>query len=75
MMAKVVLEVEGLLDIQEALDQLQIGYATLYRWIKKGQLFPVRIGNRTYITRADVERVRSLRPNSSPQSELGPAGD
>ena len=74
-MANIVLEMEGLLDIQEALDELQIGYATLYRWIKKGHISPVRIGNqhnyRTYITRSDVDRIKTQRQNNHPQAKSG----
>ena len=58
-MDNIVIEAKGLLDIQETLDELQISYATFFRWIKKGHLSPVKIGGRTYITRSDVERIKS----------------
>jgi len=65
MMANIVLEIEGLLDIEETLKELKIGYATLYRWIKKGRISPVRIGNRTYIPRSDVNRINKRRQNDN----------
>ena len=57
-MAKVVIEIDGLLDVQEALGELPIGYATLFRWIKKGDILPIKIGDRTYITQSDVQRLK-----------------
>jgi len=70
-MAKILLEVEGLLDVQEALDELQIGYATLYRWIKKGLVFPVKINGQNYFTKSDVDRLKSQRQNDHPEAKPG----
>jgi len=59
------IEFEGLFDIQEVLDQLQIGYATLYRWIKKAGISPVKIAGRNYLTQSDIERLKSERASQN----------
>ncbi len=60
---------EGLFDVQEALDELEIGYATFYRWIKKGLISPVKIGGRHYVTQSDVARLKSERASQGSESE------
>lgn len=57
-MSNIVLEIEGLFDVDEAQRELQISYRTLYRWIGKGLISPVKIGGRNYITKSDVERLK-----------------
>jgi len=69
-MAKILFEVEGLLDVQEALGELQIGYATLYRWIKKGLVSPVKINGQNYFTKSDVDRLNRQRRASQVKGEV-----
>lgn len=44
-MADIVIKVEGALDINEAAKELGIGYATIYRWIKRNLIRPVDARN------------------------------
>lgn len=46
-----------LLTIKEACDYLRISRATLYRFINQGKLKPVKIGKRTLIDKADLDRL------------------
>ena len=60
-MGNIVLETEGLFDPNEAAKEIGIGYATLYRWIKKGLLSPVKIAGRNYIPISEIERLKNAR--------------
>lgn len=42
--------------ITEAYQSLGISRSTLYQLIKEGQLTPVKIGRRTFIAQAELER-------------------
>ena len=57
-MAKLVIDTVDLLDTSEAAQQLGIGYATIYRWIKRGKLIPIRISGRTLIPKNEIERLK-----------------
>jgi len=57
-MANIVLRVEGLFDVDEARHELQIGYMTLYRWIAKGLISPVRINGHNYFPKSEVDRLK-----------------
>ena len=57
-MAKLVVDTAELYDTKEAAGILEIGYATLYRWIKDGKLIPLRIGGRTLIPKSEIERLQ-----------------
>ena len=70
-MGNLVLRTQGLLNIQEALAELGIGYATIFRWIKKGMLASVTIDGRTYVTQFDVDRLKSQRQNDNTQGKTG----
>ena len=53
-MGKIVLETEGLFTTLEACKEIGIGYATLYRWIKKGLLIPVKIDGQNFIPQGEI---------------------
>ena len=57
-MGDIVIDIPGLHDPKEAAKLLNIGYATLFRWIKAGKLIPLRIGDRTLIPQSEIERAR-----------------
>lgn len=67
--AKILLVIEGLFDVRAALDELQIGYATLYRYISKGLITSIRINGRNYFTKSDIERLKSQRQNDRPEAK------
>lgn len=56
-MTKVLLDTAEFYDANEAAELLEIGYATVYRWIKAGKLIPVRIAGRTLIPKSEIERL------------------
>lgn len=50
------LETENLLTVKEAMQELGVSHATLYRWIEKGKIRPVKIGQgrTTFFKREDI---------------------
>ena len=56
-MPKIVVDTDELYETKEAAELMGIGYATLYRWIKKGKLLPVRVSGRTLIPKYEIERL------------------
>jgi len=48
----------NLINLSEASRQLKISYVTLWRWIKKGKVTPVRILGLPYLTLDQVERLK-----------------
>jgi excisionase family DNA binding protein len=60
---KIIIDLPGLYDPNEAAEALGIGYATLYRWIKAGKLIPVSggKGKRTVIPKSEIERLKKER--------------
>jgi predicted site-specific integrase-resolvase len=57
-MAKIVVDTAEVLELEEAAHELGIGIATLFRWMKKGQIVPLKLGNRTYIPRSEIKRLQ-----------------
>jgi len=60
-MPKLIVDTAELYDTNEAARLLEIGYATLYRWIKDGKLIPLRVGGRTLIPKSEIERLKMKR--------------
>ncbi|MBA7506549.1 hypothetical protein ES706_05240 [subsurface metagenome] len=58
-MPKIVIDVDDLYETEEAARLIGIGYATLYRWIKKGKLLPVRVAGRTLIPKYEIDRLKN----------------
>ena len=48
----------NLVNLSEASRRLQVSYVTLWRWIKKGKVAPVRILGLPYLT---IDQVESLK--------------
>lgn len=64
-MADIRIETEGLYDIDEALREIGIGYATLFRWIKKGRLTSVKIAGKNYFPQCEIDRLKRERNNQA----------
>lgn len=65
---------DEMLTVDEVEQQYGVKRATLYRYVKKGELATYRRGmdRQTYVRRADVERLRRFRPEPPPKG-LNPA--
>lgn len=48
-----------MVNITEAAKQLGISYPTIWRWVKKGKVTPVRILGLPYLTLDQVESLKS----------------
>lgn len=48
---------ERLLTIKEAMKYLKVGKNTIYKLIHEGKLKPVKIGKRTLLDKADLDRL------------------
>jgi len=60
-MAKLVVDTEELYPPEQAAELIGIGIATLWRWVKKGDLVPLRLSGRTFIPKSEVERLKERR--------------
>jgi len=49
----------NLVNLSEASRRLEINYVTLWRWIKKGKVNPVRILGLPYLTLDQVESLKN----------------
>lgn len=58
-MPKITIDTSEVYETAEAAQLIGIGYATLYRWIKKGKLHPIRIAGRTLIPESEIERIKN----------------
>jgi len=59
-------DTDGQCELEEAAGELNIGIATLYRWMSSGKIFPIRIYRRTFIPRSEVERLKKKATESNP---------
>ena len=57
-MTKIVIDTDEVYELKEAADLLQIGIATLFRWMRNDKIVPLRIIGRTFIPKSEVERLR-----------------
>jgi len=58
-MTRLIVDTEDLLTVIEAITELNIGYATLYRWIKKRTIVSVKLSGKTYIPREEIARIKA----------------
>ena len=49
---------EELYELPEAAQALNIGIATLYRWMNSGKIIPQRFYRRTFIPKSEIERLK-----------------
>lgn len=68
-MAKILLDTDELFDTTAAASLLGMGYATLYRWIKKGDIIAIRVMGRTLIPKSEIDRVLALRSNQGGEGD------
>ncbi len=54
---RIMVSIDNVYETTEAAQKLQIGYATIYRWIKKGKIIPIRIAGRTLVPKSEVDRI------------------
>ena len=58
-----------LVNLSEASRRLDINYVTLWRWIKKGKVTPVRILGLPYLTLDQVESLKNEKTNQAAGGE------
>ena len=51
-MGKGLVDIPGLYEIEEAAKALDVGVATIFRWMKSGKLISLDVGGRTLSPRA-----------------------
>ena len=56
-MGKIVIDVPGLCDPNETAELLDVGPATVWRWIRSGKLIPINVGGRTLIPQSEIDRL------------------
>jgi len=54
---QVVLESNQLVPIPRAAEILGVHFTTIYRWVKKGKLHIIQIGNQTYLDAAQIKKM------------------
>ena len=57
---------DELYDPNEAARLLGIGVATLYRWINKNKLLPVRVAGRMLIPKCEIKRLNNNQATGHP---------
>jgi len=57
-MAKITITDNNLVNLTEASRQLGISYMTLWRWIKKKKVTPIRIAGLPYLTLDQMESLK-----------------
>ena len=63
-MTRVTIKVDAVADAygpEEAANLLGKGVATIWRWIRSGRIIVVRIGGRTLIPQAEIQRLQAER--------------
>jgi len=59
-------DMDGQYELEQAALELGIGIATLYRWMRKGSIIPIRIYRRTFIPKSEVERLKKKATAAKP---------
>ena len=54
---KITISTDDLLSVPQAAKRLGVHFATVYRWIDKGRIHPVRIGGQVFVA---VDEIRAL---------------
>ena len=57
-MTQIVIDLNEVFTLEEAAILLDIGIATLYRWMKVGKIIRLQIGHRVYIPKSEIERLK-----------------
>lgn len=61
-MTKVVVNTDEVLTIEEAAGKMKCGVATIWRRIKDSTFTPIKLSNRTYIPRSQVDQFLKDNP-------------
>ena len=70
-MGKIVLETEGLFTVNEACKIIGIGYSTIYRWIKRQLIIPVKIDGQNFIPQGEILKGQLLKDKKDKQAVVG----
>ena len=54
---KITISTDDLLSVPQAAKRLGVHFATVYRWIDKGKIHPIRIAGQVFVT---VDEIRAL---------------
>lgn len=57
-MTKLLIDSTEVYTLDEAAAELHKGIATIFRWIKRGKINRLKIGNHTLIPRSEIERLK-----------------
>lgn len=60
-MTEIRLRVENLMDYSDAAKFLGVTRQTVHTWIKQGKFTPIEIGDRRYLLRLQVEKIKKER--------------
>lgn len=55
---KITISTDDLVSVPQAAKELGVDFSTVYRWIKKGEVIPIRIANQVFIT---VDNLKALK--------------
>jgi excisionase family DNA binding protein len=69
-------KVGRLYSLKQAAIETSLSRATLYRYIERGELMAMKLGVRTVISEAELERFKKahLRPYGTPRTDRGGRG-
>jgi len=73
---KTMISADDLVSIPQVAKELSVNWSTVYRWIKKGEVIPIRIANQVFITVDDLRVLKDQRKGMGhPKAEpLGTKG-
>ena len=57
---KFAVDSEELVTIQQTAELLQIGIATVYRWMKSGKIHSLKLSRNTLIPKTEIARLKNL---------------
>lgn len=63
---RIIISSDQLTTIPEAAKEIGVHFATLYRWLKKGKLHPIHIGNQDFLT---IDEVKTLKERNKGAAE------
>ena len=69
-MTKLLVDTEELYPPEQAAKLIGIGIATLWRWVKKDKLVPLRLSGRIFIPKSEIERLKKERTNKQNPSKI-----
>ena len=57
-MEGIMLQTQGLLNLEEARTRIGISEITIYRWMRSGRIVPIKILGTNYFSAKEVEELR-----------------